>query len=461
MIAFRPISLEDRATIERYTLPSESYNCDFSFANIYTWQGLYRSEWAEVKGFLVIRFALGGGDEWGYMLPLGEGDFTTLIPLLQADSEQRGEPLRLVGLTARAATRLQEVYPERFAVTTSRNTADYLYSAEQLRNLPGRGYQPKRNHINRFLAHYPNYRYQPLSGALMEECMALEGVWRQTHEGGSDALSAEACAIRRGFEAWEALGLRGCALFVGEQLVAFSYGSQLNDHTFVTHIEKADTQIEGAFAMINKLQAQHLPPHITHINREEDLGLEGLRQAKLSYQPLFLEQKYSAVALTDQQRACKQLWREAFGDEEAFIDQFLLGYYRSERMMRIEQEGELACMLHLIPFQSVSGPLCYLYGVATARKWQGKGLATRLMQEAMTRIRQEGYHAAFLIPTPGEEWLRAFYGQFGFVEERPVRFHSPDGFDFGTGNEAWDRALVWRAEQEEPLPDYLQVTYQE
>ena len=465
MIEFQPVRLEDRSVIERYTMPSDICNCDLAFANMYCWQEVYHSAWAEVEGFLVIRFQIDGGPRIGYMQPVGEGDFGPIIPLLREDAHAHGQRLRIIGLTDEGREMIRRMHPGQFAFESDRALEDYVYNAEDLRTLPGRRYQPKRNHINRFEAEYPDYRYEELTPDRSAECMALEREWRKTHEGlsseqgHSSELCAEQRAMQRGFEHFEELGLRGGCIYVGDRLVAFTFGSAVNNHTFDTHMEKADTEYDGAFTIINKLFAQHLPERFTLINREEDLGLEGLRRAKLSYHPAFLQHKFTAIHLHPDELACKQLWQEAFGDDDDFVDSFLMRYYSRRRALTLVEEGRTVAMLHLLPFDTELGRTTYIYGVATTESARHRGLATQLMQQAMALIAERGDEAAFLIPTPGQAWLREFYGRFGFTGEVPTTFISEDGFDFGTGDTATDRAMIWRRDSTRPLPEALTATY--
>ena len=126
MIQFHPIRIGDRARIERYTMPSGIVNCDLSFANMFCWQGVYRSAWAEVDGFLVIRFHIGGGAEIGYMQPVGAGDFTPVVEALADDARALGQRLRLAGLTEEGCTQLRRAYPGVFAFGTDRAAEDYV-----------------------------------------------------------------------------------------------------------------------------------------------------------------------------------------------------------------------------------------------------------------------------------------------------------------------------------------------
>ncbi len=451
MIEFKPIRLEDRAVIERYTMPSDICNCDLAFANMYCWQFMYRSAWAEVGGFLVIRFHIGGGERIGYMQPVGEGDFAPIIPCLREDAHAHGQRLRIIGLTDEGREMIRRMHLGLFAFESDRAMEDYVYNADDLRNLQGRRYQPKRNHINRFTAEYPDYRYEELTPDRFAECMQLEREWRREHEGHASELCAEQRAMQRAFENFEALGLLGGCIYVGDKLAAFTYGSAVNDHTFDTHVEKADTRYDGAFTIVNKLFAQHLPERFTLINREEDLGIEGLRQSKLSYHPAFIQHKYTAIHLHADEIAVKTLWQEAFGDGDDFIDSFLMRYYSRRRMLAEERDGTLASMLHLVPFESELGRTTYVFGVATAPAFRGQGLASELLRRAETICRGRGDDALALIPDG--EGLRAFYARLGYGGDRTVEFTVPDGFDFGTGDPLRDRAMLLPLHSGTPVPE--------
>lgn len=459
MIEFRPVRLEDRATIERFTMSSDITNCDLSFANMFCWQEVYHSAWAIVDGFLVIRFHIDGGDRLGYMQPVGEGDCARIIPALREDAHAHGQRLRIIGLTDRGREMIRQMHIGQFAFESDRALEDYVYAADDLRNLPGRRYQPKRNHINRFMAEYPDYRYEELTPDRFDECMQLEREWRRNHEGHTSELCAEQRAMQRAFAHFAELGMTGGCIYVGERMVAFTYGSAVNNHTFDTHVEKADTDYDGAFTVINCLFARHLPERFTLINREEDLGIEGLRRAKLSYHPAVIQHKFTAIHLHPDELACKELWQTCFGDEEQFIDSFLIRYYSRRRMLSIERDGRMAAMLHLLPFESELGRTTYIYGVATAPEYRGRGLATELMREAMRLAGERGDDALFLIPTPGEEWLRDFYGGFGLEGRIPVEFVTRDGFDFGTGRAADDVAMLWLRDPARPRPERLRCTW--
>ena len=267
--------------------------------------------------------------------------------------------------------------------------------------------------------------------------MRLEREWRAGHDSHAAELTAEQRAMQRAFDHFGELELRGGALFVGEKLVAFTIGSAINDEAFCIHVEKADTRYDGAFTMINRLFAQHLPPHYTLIDREEDLGLEGLRQSKLSYHPLFLQPKLTAQRLTEEQLQLRALWLACFPeDTQDDVEQFLLSRYDERRCLVARRDGRIAAMLHIVPFRDTA----YIYAVATAPDCRQQGLAGGLLREALDRCRAERFRYAALIP--GSEELRRWYAGFGFAGDYPACFRTHDDFDFGTGDPAHDRAMV-------------------
>ena len=149
---------------------------------------------------------------------------------------------------------------------------------------------------------------------------------------------------------------------------------------------------------------------------------------------------------------------EAFGDDEAFVDSFLIRYYSRRRVLTLTEEGRTVAMLHLLPFETELGRTTYIYGVATAAAYRHRGLATGLLQEAFRRAEAEGCRALFLIPTPGDEQLRTFYERLGFSGAIPTTFHSPDSFDFGTGTAGNDLAMIRPCGEPLPQPEQIEAT---
>lgn len=139
-----------------------------------------------------------------------------------------------------------------------------------------------------------------------------------------------------------------------------------------------------------------------------------------------------------QESGCRDLWKEAFGDSDEFIDTFMKNIYSRENMLYIEKEKSIISMLHIIPFTFNCHKAGYIYAVATRPKERGKGLASMLLERAIDVSQKKGMTALFTIPA--NEELRTFYSKFGFTGRHPVEFITKVNFDFGTGEKEKDIA---------------------
>ncbi|WP_297328671.1 DUF2156 domain-containing protein [uncultured Bacteroides sp.] len=293
MIPFKDIELKDKELITSYTLNSPRRNCDLSFSNLCSWRFLYNTQFAILDGFLLLKFW--ANDELIYMMPVGDGDLKKILNTLIEDANQEDEPLCLLGLSEEACSELEELMPGKFQFTTDRDYADYLYLRTDLATLSGKKFQSKRNHVNKFKRTY-NYEYTAITPDRIQECIDLEAEWCKAndcdqHEGTGNERRALLYALHN----FDELGLTGGILHVDGKIAAFTFGMPINQETFGVHVEKANTQIDGAYAMINYEFSNHLPEQYIYVNREEDLGIEGLRKAKLSYQPTIVLAKYMAT----------------------------------------------------------------------------------------------------------------------------------------------------------------------
>ncbi len=253
-------------------------------------------------------------------------------------------------------------------------------------------------------------------------------------------MSEEQRAIAEAFAAYDELGLYGGVLRVDGRVAAFTYGSELTPEMFCTHIEKADASYEGVFPMINRCFARALAARgYKYVNREEDMGLAGLRRSKMSYHPVAMQEKMTVAALTLREIECRDLWQRVFGDTREFVDLFLSEVYKPENTLVRYADGRVAAMLHIVDIKTSYGPTGYLYAIATAPASRGRGLASELITEAVASLRERGYKAAMLIPS--EPSLKDFYARFGF-EDREYELDFSEGFDLGTGDPALDRAMV-------------------
>ena len=434
-IDFHLVTVADKPLFDAYMGCDEVLNCDLNFANIFCWSDTYHSEVGVEAGFLFIRFDYEGGK--AYMQPLGCGDKAVALSLLQQDAFTQRAPLRLYGLSQEWREFLEEHCPSQFAFDAPRALCDYIYRTEDLAQLQGRKYQPKRNHINRFVERN-DWRVEPLSRENIGDCERLNNKWLSMREVG-EMERAEQSAMSRAFENMEALGLRGAVLYANGAPVAFTYGTPITNRTFCTHIEKHDSECEGAATMINRLMAQSLEGEFEFVNREDDLGLEGLRFAKMSYYPAILLDKISALHLTPEQREMREMWQDIFGDERHEIDSFLIRHADAVPFIH-KENGKVVSMLFVVPLRMWEQRVAYIYAVATKPKYRGRGLASALLNEALCYIRKsDNYDCAALIPSSTASKL--LYERLGFVDTNtPMHFPATDYL--GTGSEPHDLAMI-------------------
>ena len=293
MIPFKDITLADKDTITSFTMKSDRRNCDLSFSNLCSWRFLYDTQFAVVDNFLVFKFW--AGEQLAYMMPVGTGDLKAVLWELIEDARKENQHFCMLGVCSNMRADLEAILPEQFTFTEDRDYADYIYLRSDLSTLKGKKFQAKRNHINRFRNTYPDYEYTPITPDRIQECLDLEAEWYKVNNcDQQEGTGNERRALIYALHNFEALGLTGGILHVNAKIVAFTFGMPINHETFGVHVEKADTSIEGAYAMINYEFANRIPEQYIYINREEDLGLEGLRKAKLSYQPVTILEKYMA-----------------------------------------------------------------------------------------------------------------------------------------------------------------------
>ena len=293
-MTFHHLSLSDREAMQAVTLPSGRRNCNYTFANLVGWQFLYYTEVCVLENIVVLRYTFDG--QRAYMVCTSEALSLELIEALIDDSN--GD-LTLIGLedsqVAQLSARLSCV-PFSFSVEPVRDQYDYIYRRTDLTTLHGKHLNAKRNHIHRFRAEHPDFEYRPLRPEFFDECRRLTEIWQEDKDA-SDTIDVEKQVMETIFSNWDALGMIGGCIFVDGRMVAFTYGSVVTTDTFDVCVEKADRHVEGAFAIINQQFAEHLPEQYIYLNREEDMGIPGLRQAKLSYHPEILL-TYNVVHIT-------------------------------------------------------------------------------------------------------------------------------------------------------------------
>ena len=292
ILHFHQLTLSDREAVQAVTLHAGRRNCNYTFANLVGWQFWYYTEVCVLDDTVVLRYTHEG--ERAYMVCTGKDISKELLDALLDDAQGN---LVLIGLEDNQATQLSTLNTSlSISVEPIRNQYDYIYRRADLAELHGSHLNAKRNHIHRFRAEHPDFEYRQLTPELFDECRRLTEVWQEEKDA-SDTIDAEKQVMETIFTNWDALGMIGGSIFVDGKMVAFTYGAAVTNDTIDICVEKADRRIEGAFAIINQQFAEHLPEQFVYLNREEDMGIPGLRQAKLSYHPEILL-TYNVVHIT-------------------------------------------------------------------------------------------------------------------------------------------------------------------
>ena len=293
MIPFEKIDPAQRAEYNALLLKNNK-GCEYSFANLCIWG---RQQAAFVEDFLVLFSQFDRKAVYPY--PVGQGDIRPVLDAIIDDAKARGIPCCITGLSKENMEALDRFYPGKWRFQCDRSGFDYVYSIDDLADLKGRKFQKKRNHLNRFRTLYPNWRTETLTPANLEAVRQMAADWyrvRLEHDHQAD-FHLEQRALRRALDRFDALGLEGLVLYDGDRVIAFSIASALSEDTMDVHFEKALEDVDGAYPAINQAFAQHLRdrhPQLRYLDREDDMGLEGLRKAKLSYCPDHLTEKYWA-----------------------------------------------------------------------------------------------------------------------------------------------------------------------
>lgn len=299
-IPFKKIDIQDKQWVDPLLALSDYRGTEYCFTTLYIWADHYGSEIARMGDLLILRSVSEG--EASYLFPAGKGEIKEALLYMESDALKIGKDFSLMGLTAPMREEIERLMPGRYSFTPVRNSFDYIYDREDLATLKGKKFQPKRNFISRFKS-LPDWSYESISSddpekaaKQIEEAMEMTRQWcilnGCIH---NSSMKAESCAVRRALTHFAALGLEGGMLRVEGRPVAYTIGEPLNSDTYIIHVEKAFSEYKGVYQAINHSFINDKTSGFRYINREDDAGDEGLRQAKLSYHPSLLLEKYLAI----------------------------------------------------------------------------------------------------------------------------------------------------------------------
>lgn len=301
MDSFIPLTLNDQAIIKPYLLNSGKAATEYSFATLYMWSGIYHTDFRIISccqdRLLLIRSSSYSAEPYHFLYPMSlKGPVTGDTALKALFAVSGNVPFTVGALSAEEAGQLAAAAPYPIDVQPLRDSYDYLYNALDLAHLPGKKYQTKRNHLNAFLSAYPGYESQQITPEDIPACLEMNDTWCRIMGCNQDVgLGQEACAVHRAFNGFEELGLEGLMVLTEGKIIAYTLGELLTKNTWLVHVEKAFPEFRGAYQAVNVFfvrYAMEKYPLVEYINREDDSGDMGLRNAKLSYRPAFFAEKY-------------------------------------------------------------------------------------------------------------------------------------------------------------------------
>ena len=293
MLDFAKVTLKDKDKLRRLLINELDRGCEYTFGNIIIWNDAYKTKVAYHDGSAVIRHNRHG---ISYLFPVGDYDLKTIIEMMMDDAEREGEAFRIVSAVKPDFERLEVVFPGMFGYNEERDYSEYVYLSEDLRELSGKKYHQKRNHIARFSENHPGYEFREIDENNIARVIEMNERWNNLYGNrGGESLNEEHDAVASALKHFFDLELGGGFIENNSEIFGFSIGEPIDKNTYCVHIEKAFHEIQGSYAVINRDFARHFCKDFMHINREDDVGQEGLRKAKLSYHPEYFIEKYNVT----------------------------------------------------------------------------------------------------------------------------------------------------------------------
>lgn len=296
MLDFKKITIDDIEKVNSLLIQKSTRITEHCFTDLFIWKDHFKTEICIKDGFFYTKSAGFKGGAY-YIAPVGSGDFKKALEEIIRDAKERDTPFFIGGMTAEIRSAVEAALPGLFDFSERRDAFEYLYASEALIGLSGKKYHSKRNFLNRFTAVYDGrWEYSDMKTSESPEVFDFHLKWCEYNGCKmNELLRQEICAVKEGLKHFDRLGMKGGILRLDGDIIAFSFGTLSSaPDTFIIHVEKAAGDVPGAYPMINWEFAKRNCSDVRYINREEDLGIEGLRKSKLSYHPEFLIEKYVA-----------------------------------------------------------------------------------------------------------------------------------------------------------------------
>lgn len=292
-LTFETPLAEHQKIIQPILSGNDTNSFSAAFGSYFLWAHEHKTLMAVKNNLVLIKYNFEIPE---YEFSKGSADDKTLsetIRYLFEDSRSSGNSeFKFRRLLKHEAQKLSELFPNKFEFLSSRNDFEYVYNMSDMANLKGKKYHSKRNHISKFSKLY-DWEYSPLNPKYNQEYIVFFESWFKLKP---DANPGEMFAIQKALRHFDELGMEGGTVSIDNKIVACTIGERVSENTFTVHFEKALPEFAEAYTVINNQFCKQISDRYKYVNREEDLGIEGLRKAKLSYHPCELIEKYTATA---------------------------------------------------------------------------------------------------------------------------------------------------------------------
>lgn len=288
---FNKINLSDMETLRKHTMLAHTRNCEYAMVNIFFWNDTDKLMFAVIDDVLVYRLIDDGNAYYSIVEFIEEP--AKLVMKLEQDAVDNGCRMVLTNMSENMVLRLEREMVGQLRYWYDREYSDYIYEVDDLIRLSGSKYHGKKNHLNKFLNTYA-FLYEEITNDNIEECRRMKEEWAVRKGGDIEEYREELDIIDNVLDNYDKFNLIGGLIRIDGKVSAFTIGEAISEDTFVTHFEKADEDIPGLYQAINQQFAANSISGFKYVNREDDIGLEGIRQAKLSYRPVMMFDKYNA-----------------------------------------------------------------------------------------------------------------------------------------------------------------------
>ena len=399
MLHFKNIELKDVNLLKRYIFSPARFSCETNIINLLVWQKMYDNMYAIYDDMLFIKS--GTGSDETFRLPFGE-NLEKGFEILRKHTGKEYPPLWVQQGERFLDFNLK--YGEGYDFLPERDAFDYIYLQEDLANLSGKKYHSKRNHITAFSKKY-NWEYKEICEENIPDVLECMNKWYESNAERFDRhMQCEKDGINLILNNMDLLSAKGGAIYIDKKVVAFTLGSPINCNIFDIHIEKALPEYATAYTVINNEFAKTLGDY-KYINREDDLGLEGLRKAKLSYKPNILLKKYLCLSFKDR---CKQIYSSAFPeDDKAFLSELFGECFKYCEVLK--KDDKIVSLCFAFPCEIDGKSAKYIFGLTTGEEYRNNGYAIELLEKLKSQN-------DILLLRPSDNGLVEFYKKVGFCE---------------------------------------------